>query len=241
MKKIIVGDMSEWSGLFKDFFRQIADGSFTLDQMKELVAHHNPFAEEKIADTGNKRKFIKLQIKKWQKFYKANFNLDCDFSNVAIPACPGDGWRLLIIADVSLEKIYARCKELFGAWRWTSDNLDKIVTWNERDAKNGAYAIWVQNFVEADEKWKNHSANKIKELGIKTEILAERLIHELEFCTETKSHLDIKNVTLCAGSRSSDGRVPRVDWRSFGREMRVGWCRPDDASGHLRSRQVVSV
>ena len=240
MGKPIVGSMSEWSGLLKDFFRQIEDGSFTLEQMIELDAHCNPFAAVKIADTGVKRKFVKDQIKKWEKFYKNHFNLDCDFSNVMIPACPGEGWRLLIIANVSLEKIYARCGELFGVWRWTNNNLDEIVTWNERDAKNGAYAIWVKDVQEADENLKNLSANDIKSKDITTETLAERMFHELIYFTETGKHLDITNWTLCTGSRYRDGRVPNVNWNPDDRRADVYRYDPDDALGRLRARQIVS-
>lgn len=41
----VVGSMSDWSGLLKDFFRQIHDGSITLEMLKALVEHRNPFAE----------------------------------------------------------------------------------------------------------------------------------------------------------------------------------------------------
>ena len=41
----VVGSMSEWSGLLKDFFRQIDDGSVTREMLKEFNEHRNPFAE----------------------------------------------------------------------------------------------------------------------------------------------------------------------------------------------------
>ena len=131
-----------------------------------------------------------------------------DFASLTIPVCPSDGWRLLIIADIPLEEFYAKCKELFLCWFWTDDNFNTIVTWNERDTKNGPYAIWVKDNVEADEELKNLSATDIKEKGIATETLADRLIHELKFFTESGKHLDMKNMTLCAGSLDSFGVVP---------------------------------
>jgi hypothetical protein len=137
-----------------------------------------------------------------------------------------------------LEELYAKCKELFPCWCWTDSNFNTIVTWNERDTKNGPYAIWVKDNVEADEELKNLSATDIKEKGIATETLADRLIHELKFFTETGEHLDVKNMTLCAGSRDSFGVVPGVCWR-YG-AMTVVWCIPVYRSGSLRSRQVVS-
>jgi hypothetical protein len=47
--------------------------------------------------------------------------------------------------------------------------------------------------------------------------------------------LDIKNVTLCAGSRYDDGDVPFVHWG--GGKVYVDWCNPRSALGLLRSRQ----
>jgi hypothetical protein len=179
-------------------------------------------------------------IVEWQALYKKLFGKEYDLSNVIVPERPSEGrWRLLIIADLTLEQLYAKCKERFKCWRWMNDDLDKKVTWNERDAKNGAYAIWVKDEVEADEELKNLSANNIKAKSIITETLAERLIYELKFFDETGSHLDINSWTLCTGSRYDDGNVPYVFWNS-GDELCVDWCYPDDARGVLRSRQVVS-
>ena len=128
---------------------------------------------------------------------------------------------------------------MFPCWRWTEDNFDKIVIYNERDAKNGPYSIWVRDEVEADEKYKNLSANQIKGMNIKTETLVERLIHELKYFQETGKHLDIKNITLCTGSRYSDGNVPYVCWNDDGR-LRVHLCGTDGCHDNLRSREAVS-
>jgi len=70
-----------------------------------------------------------------------------------------------------------------------------------------------------------------------TETLFERIIHELKFFQETGKHLDIDNITLCAGSRERDGHVPHVAWR--GDAFDVFWCRPGFARGFLRARQVI--
>ena len=59
-KKENVGDMSEWSGMLKDFFRQIDDESITREHLKAILEHRNPFdPEEKqyitIIDDGKKK------------------------------------------------------------------------------------------------------------------------------------------------------------------------------------------
>jgi len=177
-------------------------------------------------------------VLEWEQFYLKHFQKAYDFSQLLISDCPGENMRLLIITDLLLEQLYAKCKELFSCWRWTDEDLDKNVVWNERDAKGGAYAIWVKNEVEADEQLKNISANDIKVLGTTTEALAERLLHELKFFDESGNHLDIKNWTLCAGSRCAGGFVPNVYWSDG--KLNVDRCRPVLADGGLRSRQVVS-
>ena len=178
-------------------------------------------------------------IADWQTFYRDVFGIEMDFSNLVIPKKPEEGnWRLLIIIDLLLEVLYAKCKSLFPCWRWTNEDLDKIVTENERTAKNGPCAIWAKDNTEADGEWKNLSADDIKGKGIKTETLAERFVHELKFFKETGKHLDIANWTLCSGSRCSDGHVPHVSWNAV--KMLVYWYFTDARDESLRSRQAVS-
>jgi len=174
----------------------------------------------------------------WEHFYFKYFQRACDFSLLIVPPCPSEKWRLLVIVDLTIEQLYAKCKELFPCWRWTDEDFDKIVIQNERDAKDGTYAIWVKSDVEADENLKNLSANDIKEKSITTETLAERLIHELKFFAETGKHLDVNNVTLCADSRYSGGGVSGVYWNDS--NMSVTRYDPDFQHDYLRSRQAVS-
>ena len=177
----------------------------------------------------------------WQNFWKGIDGKEHNFSNIVIPEKPSEGnWRLLVIADLALETLYAKCKEMFPCWRWTEDNFDKIVIYNERDAKNGPYSIWVRDEVEADEKYKNLSANQIKGMNIKTETLVERLIHELKYFQETGKHLDIKT--------SHFARVRAILMATFrmcaGTTMAGSACicaaKTDGCHDNLRSREAVS-
>jgi hypothetical protein len=68
--------------------------------------------------------------------------------------------------------------------------------------------------------------------------LMEHLVLELKHFEETGNHLDVDRITLCSGSRNSDGDVPRVDW--FGDRLRVSWYGASGSSDSLRSRSVVS-
>lgn len=181
-------------------------------------------------------------VKQWEAFYLKYFNLKIDFSGVKIPerteAQKKEFTRLLIIVGtLKLEKVYSVLSKHFPCWKY-ADNLDTAVPTNERGLKNGTYAIWVRDTVEADEVHKNKSVNMVKQEGLKNETLLERMLHELKYFAETGKHLDVGNWTLCSGSHDSDGSVPRAGW-GVG-EFRVCWLGTDDRNGSLRSREVVS-
>lgn len=235
--QLIAGLPLERLGVVRDIAEKLSS-----KEWQDWLAEFKKFLRKKPCWTGAseevQRDINAPIIADWQNFYREHFAMNCNFSQIHISEKPEGNWRMLIIADVSLEQLYARCEKLFSCWRWTGNNLDKEVIWNERDAKNGAYAIWVKDVQESDEDLKNLSANGIKTKGIKTETLAERLIHELKFFEETGKHLDVSNVTLCAGSCVSVGLVPFVYWRVD--RLVVRWYYSAPTSDCLRSREVVS-
>lgn len=129
------------------------------------------------------------------------------------------------------------CKKYFPTWQYCND-LDKDVTANSRTAQNGAYAVWLRDRVEADEDTANQSANDLDARNFKGNTLLERILMELEYFDRTGQHLDIQNVTLCTGSRNSDGHVPHCSWCDG--KFCVNACRPDYSNSHLRAREEVS-
>lgn len=179
------------------------------------------------------------QLKKnWEDFYR-DIKIEADLSQVEIPE-KREGFEKLIIMAKGLtpQKLFDKLKELCPAWKYTDDNLDKIIT-SDRSTKEKAYAFWVRDRVEADEEHKNKSANDIKKEKIIAETLEERLLQEIEFFKKTGGHLDVKNVTLCAGSRISDGLVPGVYFHSGSGKVSVHWYDPDDHDDNLRVREAV--
>jgi hypothetical protein len=185
----------------------------------------------------------KLVIQKlfsdWSKFYSKHFNIKVDFSEIKISEMPKEGkWRpLLIEKGLTNNKVYDASKRKFLCYNYAED-LDKSVKKNDRDPKNGNYAIWVRDVVGADGVHKNKSAKMLQEEKISGITLLERMILKLKYFTETGKHLDISNWTLCSGSRYSDGHVPIV-FCGFSQFM-VGWCSAEFSGESLRSREVVS-
>ncbi len=176
--------------------------------------------------------------KSWQDFYAKYFDLTIDLSEVKIPTVKAGLNRLLIIVPgISPNKVVVAQRSHFKTWVYTED-LDAAIIHNDRDASSGPYAIWVRDTVEPDQRYRSRSASWAKENNISGETLLERLIHGLKYWDEKGKHLDINGITLCTGSRYSDGYVPRVYFNS-GDEVRVSWDNPDHAYGHIGLRETV--
>lgn len=219
-----VGNISDWSGMFKDMWRQIGDGSLTLSHFQALINHRNPFAITSLQE-------------EWQEFYRKYFRLSVDFSAVQIPEDKEDFSRVLFIQEgLTIGQVIKGMMKHFPVWTYTED-LDQDLTENDRNTKT-SYAIRVRDRVEADQELQNLSAKDLQKQEIKTLTLLERLVYELKYYSETNEHLDVDNITLCAGSRDRYGFVSHVDWRGDG--LNVDYAGPSSAHGDLRARQSVS-
>ncbi len=177
-------------------------------------------------------------ISGWEHFYRDFFGIEADLSNLGVPEKRNGFERLIIVAKgMSPHRIYDKCVTLFPCYKWTNENLDEIVI-SDRNAKNGAYAVWIRDRIEADEELKNMFAYGLKEQNVPGITLEERLVYELKYFKETGGHLDMKNITLSTGSRYSNGSVPTVSW--LGGTLWVYWYFPDVCCcGPMRSRETV--
>ena len=172
----------------------------------------------------------------WATFYRDYLGLEVDLSSVVIPAHrPGYDRVLVIPRGLTMNQVIAAMKKHFSVSLYTND-LDRDVPTNERDSKTGAYAIRVRDRVEADEELKNLSANQIAEMKLATMTLLERLVYEFKYYSETKSHLDVTNITRCDGSRYSGGHVPYVRWHDS--SLHVDWYFAVSSHDSLRSRRA---
>lgn len=183
-----------------------------------------------------------------RRFYQKFLGFDCsDLSDIPVPSpAPGFNWLLPIVAidnKAPIEALYRALSKQFRCWRSTEKILDEVVTTNTRDSRQGSYVIRLRDRVEADEELKNLSANDLDSRQLTVVTLYERMVLEGWYYAKTGKHLDIKNVTLCAGSRAVDGHVPDAHWNSDDSMFCVSaaWCHPDYRSDGLRGRQVVSI
>ncbi len=228
-------------GQLKDLFALMAQGvpvdQLTFESATSILGNKGEFLA-RIASLFPDPAILADPVKAWEKFYLDVFGMVVDFSQVKIPAQKEGFTRLIFIAKgLTLNGTYDACEKRFKCSRYRSD-LDAMVTENDRKPTEH-YAIRVRETVEADEGLQNLSANDLKTQKKVTMTLLERMLYELKYFLETGKHLDVKNVTLCAGSRNSDGGVPVAIWND-GR-FSLGWFRADHCDPSLRAREAVSL
>ncbi|GEM_PF-1055477 len=209
---------------------------------------------------------VNSQLASWQNLY-LELGLKVDVTNLKIPV-PQPGFTRLILVPEGMtpNKAFALLEKKMQAWKYP-DNLDTITS--IRDIKK-TYVIWVRDRQEADKELKNQSADDLKRDGVNCITLIERFLYELKFFVETPhrdgvncitlierflyemffgktlhggqadNHLDVKNWTLCSGSRTPDGGVPYVGWDPDCGKVIVGWSYAGSRNDNLRSRAVVS-
>ncbi len=239
MARQIIGDASEWSGALKDLFRQIDDGSITLAQLQAFVQHCNPFGGDEAPEV------VPTQPLTWSQATAKAYGLMglgeeyAQFNENFLVEGTGDDWELIILPGVTHANLKSAIKKA-GSDFWSAyDNPDKSITVNDRDAdRDGQYAIAIRATVEADEENANKSADRLKAEHHKGMTTRERLFAELVYFLMTDKHLDIRNYTLCSGSRDDDGSVPHFYFNSDYGEVCLGCWRVGHSRGSLRSRSV---
>ena len=181
----------------------------------------------------------------WVDFYRRIFGKEVDLANLHVPDKPDYGpehepCAILMVPGVTNNDAFDACKKQFDkAWRYADDlNTVRDIVMRPEGPPEGPYVVWIKANVEADSDLANVSARDIESRGLNTLTLRERLTLELKYFDETKSHLDINNWTLCAGSRYADGLVPGVSWRDG--KLGVDWCGVDGVDSGLRARAAVS-
>ena len=143
-----------------------------------------------------------------------------------------DYWEVKDEGKLKTSELLEACRKQFKVWSWYDDaKLDA-------DFPPVKSTRYFKKDVEADEDLKNLSADDLKEKGIEGITLRERILLELQYFKDTGKHLDIDNITLCSGSRYSDGLVPDVRLASGG-NVRVGWYDSRGSRPYLRARRAV--
>jgi hypothetical protein len=177
----------------------------------------------------------------WWTVLWAEFGFTVDPTSITLPTLPagfGPARLVVIPKGLTIQKAWDIAKSLFPCYSYISGSLDKEIPTNDRVADKD-YAIMVRDRTEADEEFKNLSANDLEARNHKGITALETIVDEIGFYKKTDGHRDIQNVTLCTGSRDSVGYVPGSGWDDGG--FRLDWSYTDYRNDNLRSRQAVSV
>ena len=182
---------------------------------------------------------VDQRIQWWVEFW-ASYGFVINPTTLTIPVVPaGFGpIRLIVIPQgLTIQRAWEIAKSLFPCYNYIRGNLDEAIPTNDRVAYKG-YVVAFRDRPEADEEFKNISANDLKARNHKGITALEAIVDEIGFYKKTDGHRDIQNVTLCTGSRYSDGCVPGSYWNVD--EFQLYWYSADYRYDNLRSRQAVS-
>lgn len=217
-----------------ELWRQLQGNLLPLNIFQALIEHRNPF--EVLADYEHLLKWHSA----WPRFWRA-FGFNYDHEALVLPDYrPGFGWSIVTpdLANWPTGKLLHEVGgRMFKTWQYYDDEkLDKVVSPQEPTT---THVVLVRDQVEADEGHKNKSANDIKQTNIPVITLRQRIVLEARYFFETNQHLDLVNLTLCAGSLYADGFVPGA--YRLGGKFFVGRVFSDGAIDFWRVREVVSL
>jgi hypothetical protein len=229
----------------------VGEMDFSKDEAQAIIGQWSKFRREVKAfyagfkTVADDTPEFEAELIRWSGNFKKLSGQEPDFSDIVIPAKPeGLGpMRLIMVpkeivdwtGNKPLQGTMNALKEHFTCWQY-ADDLDESIVKNDRDPRNGGYALWVRDVREADEENANQSANDLaakSHLGL---TVLERMFLEADYFFEHGEHLDLQNITSCAGSRRRDGSVPYADWLDG--EFDVGWYGASGRRSDLRSRSA---
>ena len=214
---------------------RVKNGSFGQKHFEALAEGRDPFAPMKCAEVD-----INDRVEWWAAHYRGFYKINPDFSNLYIPTRVVGFDRLVIIPKSLTHQKWVQTAQTIHEVYLYKDDLDGFVNINDRTPKDRSYGIWIRDRQEADQELESKSANTLAEEKVKGITLLERLVAGEGYLFDKMCHMDQNNVTLCSGSRVSDGNVPGVGWGSDGRRVFVRWSFPSNADPGLRARAVVS-
>lgn len=233
--------MSNKSGLWKAGFGEIGATLKSLENAGVTVEHlalirsKEKLARE-IADLCKAAEPSDIKLA-WTRIYKKYFNRRVNFSALTIPTNYDvkEHFCVIVAKGISEDEVVKGLRRLFSVDLY-DDDLSRDVT-SDRCADHN-YVILFRKNIEADQEFKNFSADYLKERFVGITLL-ERLLLEIWYFDATRKHLDVKNTTLCSNSRDSHDDVPCVGWNPKQCKLDVFAHRSGFSGFEYRARIVV--
>lgn len=149
--------------------------------------------------------FIDIKLREWQEFYAKYFNLEIDVFKVAIPEPRKSFDKLIIVVpSLTIRKVFDVMSEHFDCC-WTTSKVDGQWHYKKEDILNyvnsgaKAYAFWVRDSYESDQKHLGKLTEENRQINCPTENMLEALIHVFKVWDESGKFVNEKTnlVTYC--------------------------------------------
>lgn len=245
MKKNKKNEGGLWTAKFSEVvasLQVLEKNGFTREMLDCLRgANGNVMAKEIVSlflNRTNDPDVYKKLIKEWEVFYEKYFHISFNLSTVKIPT-PVRGFNRLIIIPqgITTQTACIKSKEHFSVL--VHQNIDGEIVSNERWALERPYAIWVKDVAEPERNYRDQSYRWIKETGVLSETLLERLIHGLKYWDENKKQLDVEAITLCAGTTLLNNSAVTVSCISNG-QVSIEYGALNNHHRIVGAREVIS-
>ena len=225
--KVVVEGSNISASQLQDLFRQFADGSLKDYHLKAFLDHRNPFAIEEV-------------VINWVAVYELlGMRNELKASdNIRVNPDPMF-WDVYVLRGVTLSMVLQAFRNLGAGVSLHVDDLDENVLMDDRHPTGGSYRVRFQKTIEADPELHSLSSAMLSERGILGITLLERLLLGLGYFLATGKHLDVENVTLCAGTHLPNNCVPTVIWMTKTRNVVISICPQSHFHPRLRTRAAV--
>lgn len=215
------------------------DPNMVAEILQRIKDRESPLPAAQQKPAGTVPIFTLEDLARYFRDFHRRTDIEAEFAKMRWPSERlGFGWLVPVPKGIVASGVLVVLKQKQGV-EVCNNYGDVDAGHYDRTAARRGYAVRFRNRVEADEEWKEKSADDLKKLKVVGTTLTERLLLESIFVATTGNHLDIVNMTYCTGSRHLDGGVPGVDW--YGGWLYVYWRYSSHAHGYLRVREAVSV
>ena len=186
-----------------------------------------------------KRQRSKL-LKEWTSFYSSVLDVHFDrerLKGFLLPRPRLDYEAVMLIPkELTLGEVFDACIEYFPIHTQYKDLNEQVIN-NERESQF-AYAIRFSEGQEPpDKEARLLSPVKLRENHRLSMTLLERLIYGLKFFIDTGNHLDVENITVCAGSRDNCDQVPYI-YTYKQESVHIKIASPYETDTNVYARQV---
>lgn len=176
----------------------------------------------------------------WELIYKNYFRKQVNFSQLFIPPHydPEKHFAVIVAERTTRSRVVKNLRKKVIIQTVHSRDLRMNTVEDERSPYQD-YVVFFEKNTEANKGMFTFSASELRERNISGITFTERLLLEFWYFNATKQHLDTDSITLCSGSRFSNGSVPGIFWSRANHCLVVRQIKENEANCYCRPRVVL--